>query len=63
VAPVSSAPTTAGAPEWYAGLAVSPASFSRQLGEMQTSLQRANSVAQLGGAEAEQMTVTAHRTA
>jgi len=27
-------------PAWYAGLAVSPASFSRQLGEMQLSLQR-----------------------
>jgi hypothetical protein len=30
------------APEWYAGLVVSPASFSRQLGDMQISLMRAN---------------------
>jgi hypothetical protein len=29
-------------PEWYAGLAVSPASFSRQLGDLQVSLLRAN---------------------
>ena len=33
----------AGSPEWYAGLAVSPASFSRQLGDMQTAMLRANS--------------------
>jgi hypothetical protein len=31
-----------GAPEWYAGLAVCPAAFSRQLGDMQLSLLRAN---------------------
>jgi hypothetical protein len=30
-------------PSWYAGLAVSPASFSRQLGEMQLSLLRETS--------------------
>jgi hypothetical protein len=30
-------------PTWYAGLAVSPASFSRQLGEMQLSLLRESS--------------------
>jgi hypothetical protein len=30
-------------PAWYAGLAVSPASFSRQLGEMQLSLLRESS--------------------
>ena len=29
-------------PEWYSGLAVSPATFSRQLSDMQISLQRAN---------------------
>jgi len=29
-------------PQWYAGLAVSPASFSQQLADMQVSLQRAN---------------------
>jgi hypothetical protein len=29
-------------PDLYTGLAVSPASFSRQLGELQTSLLRAN---------------------
>ena len=29
-------------PEWYAGLAVSPASFSTQLGDLQVSLLRAN---------------------
>ncbi len=29
-------------PEWYTGLVVSPASFSRQLSEMQLSLMRAN---------------------
>jgi hypothetical protein len=33
---------SATSPEWYTGLAVSPASFSRQLGDMQTSLLRAN---------------------
>jgi hypothetical protein len=30
-------------PAWYAGLAVSPASFSHQLGEMQLSLMRESS--------------------
>jgi hypothetical protein len=37
-----SEPGTASSPEWYAGLVVSPASFSRQLGDMQLSLLRAN---------------------
>ena len=31
-------------PEWYAGLAVSPASFSQQLGNMQISMLRANTL-------------------
>jgi hypothetical protein len=35
-------PGTSRAPEWYAGLAVSPAAFSHELSEMQLSLQRAN---------------------
>ncbi len=37
-----SEPNAATSPEWYAGLAVSPASFSRHLGDMQSSLLRAN---------------------
>ncbi len=37
-----SQPSEVSSPEWYAGLAVSPASFSRQLADMQVSLQRAN---------------------
>jgi hypothetical protein len=39
-----SEPNAATSPEWYTGLAVSPASFSRQLGDMQISLLRANTV-------------------
>lgn len=35
-------PNAARYPEWYAGLAVSPASFSRQLGSMQVAMLRAN---------------------
>jgi hypothetical protein len=35
-------PVPTSSPEWFAGLAVSPASFSRQLGDMQLSLLRAN---------------------
>jgi hypothetical protein len=34
-------PNAAISPEWYAGLAVSPAAFSNQLSEMQISLLRA----------------------
>jgi hypothetical protein len=34
----TSAPAVTGAPEWYAGLAVSPASFSQQLGDMQIAM-------------------------
>jgi hypothetical protein len=37
-----SEPSPTSSPEWYAGLVVSPASFSRQLGDMQLSLMRAN---------------------
>jgi hypothetical protein len=37
-----SVPAATSSPEWYTGLAVSPASFSRQLGDMQLSLLRAN---------------------
>jgi hypothetical protein len=37
-----SEPSPTSSPEWYAGLVVSPASFSRQLGDMQVSLMRAN---------------------
>jgi hypothetical protein len=37
-----SEPSPNSSPEWYTGLVVSPASFSRQLGEMQLSLMRAN---------------------
>jgi hypothetical protein len=37
-----SEPIPTSCPEWYAGLAVSPAAFSRQLGDMQISLLRAN---------------------
>jgi hypothetical protein len=35
-------PNPDGSPEWYTGLVVSPSSFSRQLGDMQVSLLRAN---------------------
>lgn len=31
-------------PDWFAGLAVSPASFSRQLGDMQVAMLQANGV-------------------
>jgi hypothetical protein len=37
-----SGPASTDFPEWYTGLEVSPASFSRQLGDMQTSLLKAN---------------------
>jgi hypothetical protein len=37
-----SEPSSTSSPEWYAGLVVSPSSFSRQLGDMQVSLMRAN---------------------
>jgi hypothetical protein len=37
-----SEPNPASSPEWYTGLVVSPTSFSRQLGDMQLSLMRAN---------------------
>lgn len=37
-----SEPSTSQSPEWYTGLVVSPTSFSRQLSDMQLSLQRAN---------------------
>jgi hypothetical protein len=40
-----SEPSPTSCPEWYAGLVVSPASFSRQLGDMQLSLMRANNSA------------------
>jgi hypothetical protein len=39
---IHSGPSPASSPEWFTGLAVSPASFSRQLSEMQLSLLRAN---------------------
>ena len=52
-------------PEWYAGLAVSPASFSRQLGSMQASLLQANTSrpnsVQSGGATAETVAVRSLR--
>lgn len=38
-----SQPNPASSPEWYTGLAVSPALFSEQLGKMHVSLLRANS--------------------
>jgi hypothetical protein len=37
-----SEPSPTSTPEWYAGLVVSPVAFSRQLGDMQLSLMRAN---------------------
>lgn len=40
-----SQPPVPGPPEWYTGLAVSPASFSRQLGTMQIALQAARTSA------------------
>ncbi len=40
----TSGPTEAGSPEWYTGLAVSPASFSRQLGDMQIAMLREKTV-------------------
>lgn len=42
LAAARSEPSPTSSPEWYAGLVVSPASFSRQLGDMQVSLMRAN---------------------
>jgi len=41
-ATINSEPAPTNSPEWFAGLAVSPASFSRQLSDMQLSLLRAN---------------------
>lgn len=35
-------PAVTGSPDWYAGLAVSPASFSQQLGDMQIAMLSAN---------------------
>ena len=35
LAAARSEPSPTSSPEWYAGLVVSPASFSRQLGDMQ----------------------------
>jgi hypothetical protein len=62
-----SEPAMTDSPEWYAGLAVSPASFSGQLGELQTSLLRANTQqpakAAAGKAAAEQIPVRARRIA
>lgn len=40
----TSGPVEAGLPEWYTGLAVSPASFSRQLGDMQVAMLREKTV-------------------
>jgi hypothetical protein len=68
----ASDPGTTNSPEWYAGLAVSPASFSRQLGDMQASLVRANTVhpnkirpnaAQFDSANVGHMAVKTQRTA
>ncbi len=42
VTAAKSEPNPTSSPEWYAGLVVSPASFSQQLGDMQLSLMRAN---------------------
>jgi hypothetical protein len=42
VAAARAEPGPTSSPEWYAGLVVSPASFSRQLSDMQLSLMRAN---------------------
>lgn len=60
-------------PEWYAGLVVSPASFSRQLGDLQASLVRANTTVmantirsttpQFDSANAEQIAVRTQRGA
>lgn len=53
-------------PEWYAGLAVSPASFSRQLGQMQVSILRASTPlmnqAEADHAESEHVAVSARRS-
>jgi len=38
----NSVPTATDSPQWYAGLAVSPAAFSRQLGDMQLSMLKEN---------------------
>ena len=45
----ASGPEATGTPEWYTGLAVSPASFSQQLGDMQKSILRANADAPEAG--------------
>jgi hypothetical protein len=47
-----SEPSATCSPEWYAGLVVSPTSFSRQLGDMQLSLMRANEIHQQTGGRA-----------
>jgi len=44
--PCSSGPSEGIAASWYAGMAVSPASFSRQLTEMESALVRANEPAE-----------------
>lgn len=41
-----SEPSPTSSPEWFAGLVVSPVSFSKQLSDMQVSLMRANEMHQ-----------------
>ena len=60
-------PVAAASPEWYVGLAVSPVSFSRQLGDMQVAMLRANTMrpdmGQTGGAESKQAGVQSQLSA
>lgn len=56
-----SEPMATDSQEWYTGLAVSPASFSRQLVDMQISLKQV-SVAGSGRAVAEEMAVGSQRS-
>jgi hypothetical protein len=57
-----SRPNPENAPEWYAGLVVSPAAFSQQLGDLQISLQRANQPS-TPATEAQEVPVRVRRTA